>query len=191
LDFWARSDPAAAGLHVARLTPGPAQAGAAEHLARLWAPTSPESAVAWAGSLADDTARRAALVSVASAWAQRDPAAAVRWAAGGPVDSPAALQGALSYWVQLDPGAAREFVRLNLAGETQTRAAASIAPALAQRDPLQAMEWAGTLPSAAAQEAALAAAFTRWIGNDQAAARTWLATANLPPDLKARLGGEP
>lgn len=191
LDFWARSDPAAAGFYVAGLTPGPAQAGAAEHLARLWARTSPESAVAWAGALADDSARRAALVSVASAWAQRDPAAAVHWAAGGPVDSPAALEGALSYWVQLDPGAAREFVRLNLAGETQARAAASVAPSLAQRDPLETLAWARTLPSPAAQEAALAAAFTRWVGNAPAAARTWLATADLPPELKARLGGEP
>lgn len=191
LDFWARSDPAAAGSYVARFPAGLAQAEAAEHLARLWARADPASAVAWARSLAGDQVRRAALVSVASAWAQRDPAAAARWAAGGPDDSPAALHGALSHWVAQDPGAAREFVQLNLAGETQTRAAAYLAPALAQRDPLQAMAWAQTLPSAPARDAALAAAYSRWEGNAPVAARSWLATASLSPELKARLGEEP
>ena len=78
-----------------------------------------------------------------------------------------------------------------LPAATQPAAAASIAPQLAQRDPAAALAWAQTLAAPAAREAAVTAAYTRWLDNTPAAARAWLATAPLAPELTARLGASP
>jgi hypothetical protein len=40
----------------------------------------------------------------------------------------------------------------------------------------------------AAREAAVMAAYARWLDNAPAAARAWLATATIAPELRARLG---
>jgi hypothetical protein len=148
----------------------------------------PANALAWAQSLSAATAREAALVSLASAWAQADPAAATRWASTQVVGAAAtpALTGALSYWTLADAAAARDFVA-SLPAATQTVAAASIAPQLAQRDPAATLAWAQTLAVPAAREAAVAAAYARWFDNAPAAARTWLDAANLPIEFKNRL----
>ena len=66
-----------------------------------------------------------------------------------------------------------------------------VAPLLAQSDPKGAIAWAQSLPSAAARDSAVGAAFRRWSDNAPAAARAWLATADLPSALKARLGRSP
>jgi hypothetical protein len=96
----------------------------------------------------------------------------------------------LSYWLARDELAARNFVA-SLSGATQTAAAASVAPALAQRDPVAALAWAQTLGAAEARAAAVAAAYSRWVMNAPTAAKAWLADANLPADTKARLDGGP
>ncbi len=186
LDSWAAEDPIAAGRYIARLPAGPTQVAAATGWARRRAVTDPQEAATWSGMLNDDSARRPALAIIASVWAQHDPAAAARWAADTPALPAEALTGALSYWTLQDAGAAQDFV-LHLAGETQVRAAVYLAPTLAQRDPVAALTWSQSLPNAAAREAALAAAFARWLGNAPVAARTWVAAANLPPATKARL----
>lgn len=191
LEIWAAKDPVAAGQYVVRMNAGPEQETAAGHLARLLA-ANPAGAIAWAQSFTSEPSRQAALVNLASAWAQRDPAAAARWA--GSLASPdvrtPALHGALSYWVMQDSGAARNFI-FGLTGETQTEAAAYLAPRLAQQDPVAAIAWTQSLPSAGAREAALSAAYARWMGNAPAAAKAWLAAANLPAATKARLAGPP
>jgi hypothetical protein len=96
----------------------------------------------------------------------------------------------LSYWVEHDSGAVRNFVG-GLTGGTQAAAAAYVAPGLAQRDPEAAIAWTQTLSAAGAREAALAAAYARWLQNAPVAAKTWLAQANLPASTKARIGGSP
>jgi hypothetical protein len=82
--------------------------------------------------------------------------------------------------------AARDFVAL-LPAAAQTVAAASIAPQLAQRDPVATLAWAQTLAAPAAREAAVAAAYARWFDNAAAAARVWLDAAHLPIEFKNRL----
>jgi hypothetical protein len=191
LEIWAAQDPVAAGQYVVQMNAGPEQEAAAGHLARLLA-ANPAGAIAWAQSLTSEPARQTALVNLASAWAQNDPAAAARWAtslASLDVRTPA-LNGALSYWVMQDSGAARNFV-FGLSGETQTAAAAYLAPSLAQQDPVAAIAWTQSLSSAAARDAALIAAYARWLGNAPVAAESWLASANLPAATKARLAGQP
>ncbi len=187
LTSWVATAPAAAAQYVAALPPSPAQDAAAAHLAGLLA-REPANALAWAQSLSAATAREAALVSLASAWAQADPAAATRWASTQVVGAAAtpALTGALSYWALAHAAAARDFVA-SLPAETQTVAAASIAPQLAQREPAATLAWAQTLAVPAAREAAVAAAYARWFDNAPAAARTWLDAANLPIEFKNRL----
>jgi hypothetical protein len=98
-----------------------------------------------------------------------------------------ALGGALSYWLLVDAPAVRNFVS-ELPASSQTVAAASVAPQLAQRDPAGTIAWAQTLVAPAAREAAVTAAYARWLDNAPAAARAWLATATLAPELRARLG---
>jgi hypothetical protein len=189
LDIWAAKDPVAAGQEVVKMAGGAEQEMTAAHLATLLA-ANPPSAIAWAQSLANEAARSAAVVNLASAWAQRDPSAAARWAGSlEPVDvRNTALNGAISYWVLQDSDAARNYI-FGLSGETQVSAAAHLAPALAQRDPVAAITWSQTLPSAEARESALTAAYARWLTNEPAAARSWLSTANLPAATKARLTG--
>jgi uncharacterized protein CbrC (UPF0167 family) len=109
-----------------------------------------------------------------------------RGAAAAPAAATPALTGALSYWTLADAAAARDFVA-SLPAATQTVAAASIAPQLAQRDPAATLAWAQTLAVPAAREAAVAAAYARWFDNAPAAARTWLDAANLPNEFKNRL----
>lgn len=188
LDLWGAKDPAAAGRYVAQLAPGPTQDAASEYVARLLTAADPAGAIAWAEALAAPSARDRALVNIASTWAQTAPATAARWANSlGTADLRAdALRGALSYWMQQDSQGARDFV-FTLTGDTQARAAAFVAPTFAQQDPVAAIAWSQTLPQTEARDAALLAAFTRWLGNAPAAARTWLASANLPPATKARL----
>jgi hypothetical protein len=74
-----------------------------------------------------------------------------------------------------------------LPATTQPAAAASIAPQLAQRDPAATLAWAQALPTPAAREAATTAAYARWLDNAPAAARAWLAAANLDAGLKSKL----
>jgi hypothetical protein len=186
LDIWASQDALAAGQYVLQMSVGQEQAAA--HLATLLA-GNPTQAVAWVQSLVNAPARQAAQVNLASAWAQQDPAAAARWAGSLPVDvRTQALNGALSYWALQDSDAARNYI-FGLTGDTQTSAAAHLAPALAQRDPVAAIAWTQTLPTADARDAALTAAYARWLNNDATAARTWLASANLPAETKAGLSG--
>lgn len=192
LDFWVAKDPAAAAGYVAQLASGPTQDAASEYVAHLLAAADPAGAIAWAQALAAPSARDRALVNIASTWAQTTPAAAARWADSlATADLRAdALRGALSYWMQQDSQGARAFV-FTLTGDTQARAAAFVAPALAQQDPVAAMTWSQTLPQAEARDAALSAAYTRWLSNAPDAARKWLAGANLPPATKARLLAPP
>jgi hypothetical protein len=129
---------------------------------------------------------------VASTWAQQDPGAATQWASTLPT-SPAqieALNGALSYWLLRDAKGAREFIG-SLAADAQVSAATAAAPQLAQSDPAAALSWAQALPIEAARNAATVAAFARWRDNAPSAAETWLASANLSPELKARLLRKP
>ena len=187
LTSWVATAPAAAAQYVAALPSGPRQDAAAAHLAGLLA-REPANALAWAQSLPSVNARAAAQVSLASAWAQIDPAAATLWASTqivGPAAT-SALTGALSYWVLSDATAACDFVT-TLPASTQSVAAVSIAPQLAQRDPAAALAWAQTLADLAAREAAIAAAYTRWVDNAPSVARTWLDSANLSGELKNRL----
>ncbi len=192
LDLWTARDPAAAGAYVAQMESGGAQDSAAEYLARLLATANPAHAIAWAQALPGANARDRALVSIASTWAQTEPAAAARWAGTMPASElrTEALHGALSYWLLQDNRGAQEFV-FSLTGETQTSAATFVAPRLAQKDPVAAIAWTQTLPQGEAREAALGAAYSRWLSNAPAAARTWLTTANLPPATKAKLMGPP
>lgn len=191
LDLWVAQDPRAAGQSVAQMSPGPAQEAAAAHLAGLLA-RNPAEAIRWAQTLPHEETRHIAQVNLASAWAQHDPAAAAAWAAAlsAPEVRTPALQGALSHWLTRDSDAVQNFVA-GLTGETQLAAAAAVAPGLAQRDPVAAMAWTQTLLSGEARDAALAAAYARWLANAPAAAKAWLAGANLPPASKARLSGQP
>jgi hypothetical protein len=188
LTSWAATAPAAAAQYVAGLPAGTAQDAAAAHLAALLA-IDPVNALAWANSLGAASARDAALIRIASTWAQADAPAASRWASAQP-PGPAtttALGGALSYWLLVDAPAVRNFVS-ELPASSQPAAAASVAPQLAQRDPVGTIAWAQTLVAPAAREAAVMAAYSRWLDNEPAAARAWLATATIAPELRARLG---
>jgi len=147
------------------------------------------NALAWANSLGAASARDAALIRIVSTWAQADASAASRWASAQPPGptTTTALGGALSYWLLVDGPAVRNFVS-ELPASSQTSAAASVAPQLAQREPAGTIAWAQTLVAPAAREAAVTAAYARWLDNAPAAARAWLATANLAPEIKGKLG---
>jgi hypothetical protein len=194
LTTWAARDATSAGNYVREMAPGSAQQAAAAEVAATLARANVPAAIDWAQSLPQNGARVDALTRIADAWAQRDPAAASRWvadqAAGGATVPPQALAYTLSYWVLKDAGAAQEFVRTLPTG-LQTVAATATAPLLAQHDPTATLAWAQSLTAPQAREAAVVAAFERWLDNAPDAARAWLATANLPDETKAKLRKAP
>jgi hypothetical protein len=192
LSAWSATNPQAAEQYVDQLPTGQVQTAAAAQLARTIAARAPTDAVVWAQSVPTGATRDAVVSAVASTWAQQDPAAATQWASTLP-SSPAqleALNGALSYWLLHDAKAAQDFIG-SLGADTQVSAAAAAAPQLAQSDPAGALTWAQTLPSEAARNAATIAAFARWRDNAPSAAETWLTSANLSSELKARLLRKP
>lgn len=190
LSAWGEHDGEAAGRYVATMAPGLAQDAAAAHLAAVLATADPLTAFAWAQKLPVESARDAAFVSIASAWAQQDAPAAARWAGSLPAGprQQAALLGAISSWVAHDAAAARAYIE-TLDPASQRAAAESAALLLAQTDPLGTLQWAQTLPDPTARDAAITAAYQRWLVNTPAAARAWLASANLPAVTRNRLAG--
>ncbi|HVU35450.1 MAG TPA: hypothetical protein VHE61_18575 [Opitutaceae bacterium] len=189
LEIWANTDRSNAEQYVTGLPAGDAQREAAVTLARSTGGTDPRQAIGWAESLPGDT-RAAAFSAIANAWAQHDGAAASRWVAEQPADRIAdaagTLNATLSYWVLQDAAGAQAFVS-SLPSGAQSAAAAFIAPLTAQTNPSATLAWAQSLPDPAAREAAVAAAYGRWVGNAPAAAQTWLSTADIAPELKSRL----
>lgn len=195
LEIWATTDLPAASRYVATLPAGPEQTTAAATLALPLAAADPKNALSWAQALPATETRRSALAVIADTWAQHDASAATRWVAEQPSSTldtlaPQTLNAALSYWVLQDAVAAQDFVR-TLPPASQGGAAAFIAPLLSQTNPTGAIAWAQSLSHPPAREAALAAAYSRWHDNAPAAAQTWLATANLTPETKARLRPQP
>ncbi len=187
----AATDPAAAGREVLSLPPGETQRHAAQAVATALAANNPEQALRWAQELPPGEARGAALSAATDAWARQSPAAAAAWVAaqtdiaqGGGTEP---LRAALSYWILQDASAAREFVA-TLPPASQAAAAEFVAPQLAQTEPVATLAWAQTLPDPAARDAAITAAYVRWLDNAPTQARAWLTTAPLSPELKARLG---
>lgn len=192
IEAWAAHDTYGARNYVSQMPAGPEQDGAATRIASILGGSTPADAIAWAQSLTAPSARSAATIAIGSAWAHNDPAAAANWASQLPTDSSVradTLASALSYWTLQDARAAQDFVR-TLDAAIQPRAAVEIAPALAQQDPASAIAWAQSLSAPAARDAATAAAYARWLDNTPDAARAWLASANLPSDLRNRLKAE-
>ncbi len=189
LEVWAARDPSAAEQYVNTLPPA-SQRDAIAALAWQLGRDDAQQAITWATSL-PDAGRAAALARVADGWATRDPAGAAHWVAEEASDqlgqlAASTLNAALSYWVLKDPAATGDFVR-TLPSAQQATAAGFVAPLLAQRDPAQALNWAESLPTPPARDAAIAAAYQRWVQNAPAAAQAWLSTATLAPELKTRL----
>ncbi len=188
LEVWAEKDSTAAARYVAAMEVGPAQMSAAAEVARIRALGNPTSAIAWAQSLSNSSARDFALISISAAWAQHAPAEAAKWASELPAGETRAeaLNGALTYWLLNDEAATRKFVGA-LPVDLQVRAAAFIAPMLAQTNPRTAADWARTLTHAEARDAALAAVFAQWRATAPNDADAWLKTANLPALTKTKL----
>lgn len=191
LERWVTTDPAAASDYVASLSRGSEQQDSAVTVASALAAVNPQKAVAWVQSLPASATSPAALAAIADRWAQRDPAAATRWVAEQLPETlstlaPETLNAALSYWVLQDASAAQEFVR-SLPAAAQVGAAEFVSPLLSQNNPSGALAWANSLPNPRARESAVIAAYSRWRDNDPAAAQVWLTTANLSPEITARL----
>jgi hypothetical protein len=191
LEVWVADDPGAASRYVASLPADATQRQAAGPIVEALARTNPSTAIAWAQSLSNPETRALALAGVANTWAQRDAAAAARWVAEQPPETfagvgPKTLNATLSYLILQDAAAAREFVR-TLPAAAQAGAAEYSAPLLAQNDPAGTLAWSLALPSDTARDTATMAAFARWMDNAPDAARAWLASTALTPEMRARL----
>ena len=76
-------------------------------------------------------------------------------------------------------------------GTTRRTALANTALGWADRDPAAAAAWLITLPPASTFPDTLPNVFAAWLRTNATAARTWLATAPLPPETKSALDSRP
>lgn len=182
------TDPDAAARLIALLPPGDMQTYSAVNVARVLAERSVESALAWINSLPIELTQWIVRNNVLTTWAQKDLLAAARYVAdmppGGGLDFAAGHMGTLMavnprdaiLWAESLPRTARDAALI------------SIASAWAQREPAEAVRWAVTLQGEPLRTNAIGGAYSYWQMLDHTAAGAWLQKADLPPDLKAKIG---
>jgi hypothetical protein len=153
----AQSSPEEAARWVAALPPGNEQDQAALAVIGRWTNTDPVAAAAWTAQFADGPLRDEALSYVARQWGLRDWNATAGWLETLPV------------------------------GQSKDAAIGSFVTAADGNDIRLAVEWANQTESPDSRLARVEETTRRWLREDEAAARAWLATAQLPAGLAERL----
>ena len=140
---------------------------------REWAKTDAASAV---GALTPlSPAVRAHIVpEIARSWGQKNPTAAMAWAqALPPIERTRAVDEALRGWADADPVAAARAAE-DLPSDGLEDSMRSIASALGQQSPLEAMQWAGRLDRPATRDLATEEVTSAWGKRDASATSAYL-----------------
>ncbi|HMJ90570.1 MAG TPA: sigma-70 family RNA polymerase sigma factor [Candidatus Acidoferrum sp.] len=137
--------------------PESARARGTESVARNWAAQAPDEAVAWVSSMPAGETRSSAVAAIASTWAAKDASTAAAWVAA------------------MSPGLERD------------RSANSLVQAITEQYPKQAWDWALTIDDSVQRNSALTHVANKIPARDREAARQWIESAPLAPELKAQL----
>jgi hypothetical protein len=187
LSYWLLEDASAAGRFVQTL-PEVDQADAIESVAPALAQNNAADALDWAQRLPNANARQIALREVVGRWADNQPEEAARWALAEPESAVRVehIRIVTTQWLAGDPENAARWVQ-TLAGPARDAAVDLVADELASQNPAQAVSWAESIGTPELRNTRLEDVATAWLKTDPSAARTWLASANLPTETKARL----
>ncbi len=168
---------------VGKLTPELRQAALVSIFA-LWAKKDPRLAATAALSLEDDARRNLAWHAVAVAWAESDPAALAAHALSLSDDTARnqAFDAALPRWLERDARSAMEWVGALVAGSESDSAVAILArhPALLERGPELALDWAEAIQDSALRSRTLGVVVRAWLSASPAEAARY---ARQSPDI--------
>ncbi len=167
------------------------QAEAADILARTQVERDPALATQWALAAASPAIASRARQKVAEQLIAQEPKTAIQRLLALP-DSPARremLGYAAAGWTQRDAEGALAWVRTMAAGETKDRIATSMGFALAQSDPVRAVDLLATLPEGRDRMAVIGAIGQTWVARDAEQAWRWARQLPAGATREAALAG--
>jgi hypothetical protein len=153
---------------------------------------APEGAKAWCDKHCDGPYGRGVRALIASTWAARDGRAAMEWVASAPEggEKADAAMAAYDVWLRRDGQAALGWVTamgIDAVPPWFIPTIGRYVMAMAQRDPLRAVEWAALIPTdEGRRERALIAVYKHWRYRDEAAAEEWLARSPLSEEAREK-----
>ena len=187
---WAARDLNGASAYAAALPEGSTRAQFLKTVAESWAAQGASAAMAWIKTLPDTASRGDAVRSALGSVADSQPAAAAEWLRQLP-DGLAQREGTdlvLNLWAARDLAAAVGWFQTLPPGPLRDQALHTLAGAWVACDPQRVINAAASIAEPAARLSELEHVARVWLGRDPTAARAWLARADLPAELRARLG---
>ena len=149
----------------------------------------PARAAAWAEGRLDGPLGRGLPRRVATRWVRRDPEAALRWLGTLPAgdNRDDGLEEAYRDWLVQDREAARQWMR-RAEHEPWLEPALSIfALSISTEDPAEAMEFAGRIQDEARRHYTTIVIARHWLKSDREAAEAWIASSELPEEVRKRI----
>jgi hypothetical protein len=187
---WAENDPSAAAAWAASLPAGSGQDAAVARVATIWAERDPAAAAAYAASLPGGSAQIQAALGVVSMWAQTAPGDTAQWVLQFPqgATQDQAVSSLVQTWTIASASAAGQWIQNLPDGHLRDIAVAAFTGATDLAAPAQAFQLALTMSDSTLRDQQITAAAGAWLQKDPAGAHAAIAQANLPPELKERLG---
>jgi hypothetical protein len=162
----------------------------ASSLAQNWAIQDAPAAAEWAMSLGDPQMRNAALGSVVGSWTSDQPEQAAEWVSQLPAGTlrNQQLTKLTQTWAGFDPvGAADWLIEQQPPQPSLDPAIQGLVTTVMRSNPEGAMAWAGAIANPRIRDATLRQVGKNWLRQNPQQATSYILTAPLPPDVKARL----
>ena len=154
-----------------------------------WADKEPAAAAtAAANLLPPGRPQDDAVIGIVQRWVQTEPAQAADWVLDfprGPLQD-TAFEEVVKLWADQDPARTGEWIN-QLDDTHRDSAVAAYAGKLAPNLPDSAAEWAGTIGDETLRNRLMETVAVAWLASDPAAARRWVATAELTEAARAQL----
>lgn len=185
---WAGKDFAAAEAMIRGL-PTDQQAEAMASAINGLSRTDPQQAAAKAAAMAAGEERDNALRSVASNWSRQDPQAAAAWvmSQGDAETQSRAIGEVMTNWVSQDEKGALGFLNSQQPGDVRDRAAASYIMSSRNQNGSELIKIAESISDNDSRERTVRMTAMRWIGEDPAAANTYIQSSDLfTEEMKTR-----
>lgn len=162
----------------------------ASSLAQNWSTQDPLAAASWSMSLSDPLAREAALGNVIGNWTSDQPESAASWVMRLPAGALRNQQMSrlAQTWAGFDPvGAAEWLIDQQPPQASLDSAVQGFVNTVMQSNPEGAMGWAGAISDPKVRNAALLQVGRSWLRQNPQQATSYIASASLPPEVRASL----
>ena len=166
----------------------PDRASAISSLASGWSRVSPEAVIQWSATLTDANERNDAIRQAILQWTGSAPEAAAQYAERlAENERGQAMKVVVEEWAVKDAEAAANWLSRQPAGPAKDLAITSILDQIAIENPETALSWAGMISNQKSRVHQMESLARDWIKQDAAAARHWISTSHLPPEIRQRL----